>query len=336
MAITTSAGKVGIFCAVFVLLAMKLCGHTAFAQPATATSQPSVRQASFSESASRAKPRAVQFGGRLPRVGDQVQQTLALEMRLAMSARQGDQLVRKSRMATRSKQRRLVTTTDVVAGRTMEVTVRYLEAARRMAASDTLAAGESDGKVLETAPDIAQAVQGNLYYCRRESGEAGRLVITDEQGKVPPPEECEIVSQNMETVGRPNPLAEFLAGRTVATGETLALPKEAADRLFNLGRQFGEVTRFDLTLRDTIIVDGETCAVFSAQIEAASWDSSQMALQVEGQLVVQIDSCRAARTELSGPIAISELRGSHSNAQQVIGTGQLSMRIACAYRNEAR
>jgi hypothetical protein len=135
----------------------------------------------------------------------------------------------------------------------------------------------------------------------------------------------------MEMVGRANPLASFLAGRSAAIGETLELPQEAAERLFNLGERFGSVTRFDLTLRDVVVDGGTPCAVFLARVEAASTGSAQMRLQVEGPLVVQVDTCRAVRVELSGPIGFSESRGSYSTAHQLIGTGQLSMVTECVY-----
>ena len=102
-------------------------------------------------------------------------------------------------------------------------------------------------------------------------------------------DEYEIVSQSMEMVGRPNPLADFLAGRTVAIGETLTLPDEAAGRLFNLGERFGEVNRFDLTLPRNVRRRRRRPAQYSRRtIDAASNDSSQMRLEVEGPLVIQI------------------------------------------------
>jgi hypothetical protein len=181
-----------------------------------------------------------------------------------------------------------------------------------------------------------QPVEGKTYHCRREGGEDGKLIITDADGNVPPKAEYQIVSEHMEMVGRANPLAEFLAGRSIAIGETLELPQHAADRLFNLGERFGKVDRFDLTLRETIDDGGIASAVFLARVEAASSGSAQMRLQVEGPLVVQIDSCRAVRVELSGPIALAESRGSYSIAHHVIGTGQLSMSIVSVYGDQSR
>ena len=149
---------------------------------------------------------------------------------------------------------------------------------------------------------------------------------------MPPTEERDIVAQQMDMVGRPNPFAQFLAGRTIAVGEKLELPKDLAAQIFNLGDKFGEVTRFTLTLQKIQPEGGANCAVFLASVEAVSSDASQMRLQVEGPLVVQVDSCRAVRIGLVGPIGMSETRGSYSTAYQVIGTGRLQMNIASTYR----
>jgi len=138
----------------------------------------------------------------------------------------------------------------------------------------------------------------------------------------------------MEMVGRPNPLAQFLAGRTVAVGDTISLPKEIANSVFNLSDKFGEVARFDLKLQK-LSADGAT-AVFLARVEAASNDASQMRLDVEGPIVVDIGSCRAVQTSLAGPIGMSETRGSYSTSYQVLGTGRLQMNIASAYRDARR
>jgi hypothetical protein len=135
----------------------------------------------------------------------------------------------------------------------------------------------------------------------------------------------------MDSVGRMNPLSQYLAGREVAIGDTLQLPKEIADQVFNLGENFGQVERFDLTLEK--ISPPENSATFFARVEAASNDASQMRLQVDGPVVVDIGSSRAVETSLAGPIGMSETRGSFSTSYQVIGTGRLQMRIASRFQD---
>ena len=298
------------------------------AQSPTPSPSPA-QQASFRDSAIQSGASTVHFARQAARVGDEVEQSVSLEMRLTTLVRQQNQVLDQTKTTMRVMQRRAVTTTEVEAGRITAVAVRYLEATKQLTASGNAAASEP-------SPPTAQPVQGKAYRCRREAGDGGRLVITDEQGQTPPAEEHEIVAQNMEMIGRNNPLADFLAGQSIAVGQTIALPKDVAERLFNLGERFGEVQRFDLTLEEASVEEGTPCALFRAHVEAASNDSSQMRMEVAGPLVVQVDTCRSVRTSLSGPIGMSETRGSYSVARQLIGTGQLNMSIASRYRDTAR
>jgi hypothetical protein len=64
--------------------------------------------------------------------------------------------------------------------------------------------------------------------------------------------------------------------------------------------------------------------------------ATQMRLEVDGPLVVDVATCRAQKMALSGPIGMSDTRGSYSNAYQMIGTGKLNMSIASTYRDAKR
>jgi hypothetical protein len=284
-----------------------------------------VRPAAF-ESIPSDAPKTIQFNRRPARVGDNVDQTLSLEVRLATSVRKGNEVVEKSQNDVCNKQRRSITTTGVTAGRTSAVRVTYFEVTK-----------EVSGLANEA---IDQAVAGKTYLCRRDIGESasdeGQLIVTDEQGKLPSLEEYEIVAANMEMVGRPNPLAEFLAGRAFKTGQTIPLPKNIANQVFNLGEQFGDVTRFELTLENVHAQDGVTCAAFTARVEASSSGSSQMGIQVEGPFVVETDTCRVVKVNLIGPIGMSDSRGSYSTAYQIIGTGQLQVSISSTFQDAKR
>jgi hypothetical protein len=297
------------------------------AQQNPSTSSKMVRPAAYERSESNAAVQSVRFGRRPARIGDEVEQTLAMDVRLTTSFRKGNEIVEKNQSAMRSKQNRTVVTTAVDDGRAVGVRVRYDAATKQM--------GLGDGATGEMAAE-AQPIAGKTYLVKRESGDAGKLIVTDEEGHLPSLEEYEIVASNMEMVGRPNPLAEFLAGRTLKTGQTLELPQNIANQVFNLGQQFGDVTRFDLTLEKMEVQDGARCAVFTAHVEASASGSSQMGMQVEGPFVVQTDTCRAVKVDLSGPIGMSETRGSYSTAYQIIGTGQLKVGIASTYRDAKR
>ncbi len=245
---------------------------------------------------------------------------------MTMTMRQGNEVTGKNQTVVRTRQQRVVTTTDANDGCMTAVKVSYPKATKQLSAAET--------NDVSAEPDPApQPVQGKTYLCKRESGENGALVITDEKGERPPTDEYEIVAQQMQMVGRSNPLARFLAGRTIGVGEKIELPLDVASQIFNLGDRFGKVTRFTLTLQKVESQGALTCAVFQAAVEAASNNSTQMRLEVEGPLVVDVATCRAQRISLLGPIGMSETRGTYSTAYQVLGTGRLQMSIASDYRD---
>ena len=187
---------------------------------------------------------------------------------------------------------------------------------------------------LGAAKPTPQPVEGKTYRVRRD-GET--LLINDEAGEIPPLVEYEIVSLNMESLGRPNPLADYLAGQTITVGQKITLPNAVAEKLLGLGDEMGSVSRFELTLQQVSNRShGVACAEFLASIEAGSNDSSQMRLSVEGPLVIEVDTCRAVEANFTGPIGMSETRGSLSTTYQMIGTGNMTVRIASDYADAKR
>lgn len=270
-------------------------------------------------------PRTICFGRRAPQVGDQSEQTLAFDVQLHQMMRQRDHVIEQAEMATHRHQRRVVTTTDVAGGAAVAALVRYPEATKQVITAQSA----SELQTL-SAPVDPQPVQGKAYRCRRTDA---KLEITDTEGKIPPLDEYKVVAQSMETLGRINPLAEFLAGRSLSVGEKISLPKEIGERLLGLGDELGEVSRFDLVLDDVKTVGGAECAVFRANIVAASTGASQMRMEVDGPLVIEAATCRAIEASFAGPLGMSETRGSLSEQYQMTGTGRISVRIATAYRD---
>lgn len=287
-----------------------------------------VQPATFTRPASHTSAQNVRFSRQPTRVGDEIEQNLGLELRLTMTMRQGNEMIGTSQTTVRTNQKRVLTTTEVADGRSVAIRLQY-----PVATKQELIAEGNDAKQTTLAP---QPVQGKTYFCRRDSGEKGELIVTDEAGNRPPTDEYEIVAQQMQTVGRSNPLAEFLAGRTIAIGEKVELPSAVASQIFNLGDKIGKVSRFTLTLKKIQSESGVTFAVFQADVEAIANAARQMRLEVEGPLVIDVATCRAKQVSLVGPIGMSETRGSYSTAFQAIGTGKLQMSIASTYRDATR
>ena len=285
-----------------------------------------VDPASYEHDVRQAGPSSVRFARRPPQIGDQTAQTIAVALRLDTMVRQGSEVLEQAKTSIRRNQRRSITSTDVASGRTIAATVRYAEATKQVAAGQSAAE-------LQEGPTTSQPVEGKAYHCRRDGEE---LRITDEHGNIPPLDEFEIVALNMDSLGRSNPLVDFLAGRAVAVGATIEVPNELAEKLLGLGDTLGNVTQFRLTLDEVRSVEGAECAVFHASVDAASSDSSQMRLQLEGPLLVQAATCRPVQASLTGPIGMSETRGSLTATYQMTGAGKMTVSIGSTYRDATR
>lgn len=256
------------------------------------------------------------FGRRTPHVGDQVHQTVNVELALTSRERRGAEVLEEKSSNVTRRRERIVATSTVSDGRRASAYVRYLKSERR-----------ENGEGAQPDP-----IAGKTYYCERRGEE---LRVYTPEGETPPMEEFKLVAENMDTLGKPSPLAEFLAGKTLAVGEQLSLPPEVARRLLGLDEQFGEVTRFDLTLQRVLTSDGRPCGEFRAEIEAQRNDSSQMRIMVDGPMTIEARSCRAVSTKLGGPIGMSHSRPDPGGWLQVDSTGRMTLSVASRFKDAA-
>lgn len=298
--------------------------HVLLSIPGACIAQNAAAPAAYFTSPAAAQ--TVTFQRRAPEVGDQLEQRFIVALELNSMVRQNSQVLEQSKTSLRRTQHRIVTTTHVANGMPVAVMVRYAQAGKQ------IASGPADGP-LGPPTAIAQPVEGKVYRVSRD-GDA--LLIKDEQGTIPSLDEYEIVALNMESLGRPNPLADFLSGKTIAVGQQVELPSEVAEKLMGLGGDLGKVTRFSITLQQLANINGRSCAVFQSSIEAASIDSSQMRLAVDGSLAIEVGTCRAIEANFAGPIGMSETRGSLSATYQMTGTGKMSVAIASKYSDVTR
>ncbi|QDV72388.1 hypothetical protein [Botrimarina mediterranea] len=257
------------------------------------------------------------FGRRQSVVGDAVEQSVRLEMKLDTTMRQGTQVIDQDSSEVERVQRRLVTASSTREGRVVGAAVRFFEAT-----------STHNG---ESAADI---VAGKTYHCER--GENDKLSVLTEKGTMPTLEEYALVVRAMETLGTASPLAEFLAGKTIAVGEKLDIPAELAQRALGFDKQFGTVDKFTLTLEELRDVEGLRVARFAADVEASATGSGQMGLFVEGVFEIEEPTCRMVSADLTGPIALSGQQGVGVTAHQVDSRGRMRMRLAARYRDATR
>jgi hypothetical protein len=295
---------------VLLCTVITLCPHVAAAQsPAV----PGVRT-SFERPVAA---RQVTFERRAPCAGDRANQMLTVEIAVHNHIRRGQQKVGETDTSMIQRVERLITTDEVQNDRTVGAQIRYVVSERVMKAD------------AEDEAVIQDPIAGKAYLCRRD-GE--RLTVTDEAGHLPTLAEFKIVADSMESLGKPNPLAEFLAGRTIGVGETFTLPDEVAQQFaLRMGDGIDNDERFDLTLARIEDVDGRQCAEFQTLLEASETGSRQMKMQLEGTMTIELDSCRMVKADLSGPIGLAETAMSMGEPYHITGTGRMSFEIVSSY-----
>lgn len=260
-------------------------------------------------------PEAVTFSRRTPSVGDQAEQTIAVEFRLKTTTRDGAQVLEEADTSFQRNQRRRVTTAALGPHGPSAATVEYQQAERSISGGQPM----------------PEPIVGKAYRCVRD-GE--QLRVTGADGSLPTMQEFEIVSKNMETLGRENPLTNYFDGRRVAVGERIDLPLELAGALLGFEDKLAAAKRFSMTLVEVRDLDGRLCGVFKTTIEAGSGGGGQMGLIVDGTLVMQAEGCRAVSARLSGPIGMSETRSAGPGQRLLVsGVGKLRVAINTRYRD---
>lgn len=260
---------------------------------------------------------AVTFTHRPAAKGQRVQQTLVIQLDLKTRSRQGATVLEEADTRMTRTRQRVVTTTRVESGLATGARVEYLESCLQR---------EDDDKT----PD---PIAGKAYNCLRK-GE--QVQVVSAEGAMPTEAEFKLVSENMDTLGRENPLATYLSGKSVSIGQRLTVPPDVAQQLLGLKSQLGDVRRFELTLQKIVNVDGRACAEFLADLEAQRTDGSQMRLMIGGPMTIEIDTCRSVASTLSGPIGMSHSTPDPRGRLQVDSTGRLSLTVASRFSDPIR
>ncbi len=258
----------------------------------------------------------VKFGKSSTNVGEVTEQSVQLSLDVSAVFREGGTVLDQSQIRLdRSQRRRLEAMQLDASGVVIAARVTFLESRRA-----------NDGEKPEK-----QIIEGQTYDCSRADKAAGEgLRVTRQDGSLPTPEEHSLVSDSVDSLGRVNPLATYLAGRTLVIGEKIALPPAVGAGLMSRDA-VGEVTRFEVTLTKVEELDGVAIAVLDTVIETHENSGRQMGLVVTGELALEVESCRTRRLKLSGPIAMAETTGGIGTPQQMHGTGKLSVALEATY-----
>jgi len=253
-------------------------------------------------------------------VGDEAVQQADFDLEVNVKMEQSGQVIDSSdQRVSRSQQCRItVLKTGVVDGLPVKTKVKLaFDSARQQAEID----GETKGP--STLP-----VEGNTYHAELVQG---KLVITDTQGNVPSEREQQIVAATTQTLGKPNPLAKFFHGRSIAVGETVKMPPQLAKDLLGFTGRLDATSRFEITLTGIQNYDGVPCALFETQLGSQGPAGDRFNVQMSGRLLLQVGTCRTVWIELVGPVDVSEARGPEGGRFTVTTKGNVKMALQAKY-----
>jgi hypothetical protein len=258
----------------------------------------------------------VHFEAAATSVGDRVVQRIGMQMAVTTKIIQSGQVANESASEIRRQQQRTIEVLDIVDGRAAKARASF-EVSRRLTPNDAGA----------TEP-ITQPIEGKSYLVTRRGDE---LMVTDLEGRMPPLEEYKLASEALSGVGRPNPLAQLLAGQDVAIGQPMVVPRETASQLLGLNSpDLAQVHRFELTLvRMTTPADASEAplAVFRASIIMKPESDDALAVTLNGELVVEPATCRLASVDLAGPVHVTTIERTPLGMYQHSTAGELRVAI---------
>ncbi|NOY29805.1 MAG: hypothetical protein GXP28_06395 [Planctomycetes bacterium] len=259
-----------------------------------------------------AKPELVNFRQQPAQVGDQVGQKLAIDFDVSTTIVQSGQMANQDTATVRRRQDRLIEVLEVAGGRVRRARVSFPHSRYRSPENP-------DPTQLKV-----QIVEGKSYLVERR-GE--QLLVTDPQGTIPQQDEFEIVVNSVQTLGLPNPLAKFLLQRAISIGERIEVPHELAEQIMGFGDSLGQVQKFELELKELLVVDGQRCALFGATLEIRGHQDHPMEVDIKGSVTIQIDTCRTIEAKLAGPLHMTATEPSY----QITAEGGLKLAIRSHY-----
>ena len=263
----------------------------------------------------------VRFAQQPARVGDRVAQQVDLELHLDTSIIQSGQVAAREPTSMAHRQQRLVEIVAVDEGKVRRARVTFAHSRHRSPENE------------HPEEDVVQPIEGKTYLLTRQ-GE--QLLVTDLQGTIPPREEFEIVFNSMQSLGKPNPLAQFLLERTIRVGQTLELPQEIAGQMLGFGNELGQVEKFELQLKELSTFDGAPCAVFAASIAIAGGVGGPMQIDVTGPVMILTETCRTVVTDLTGPLSFDTLRQTSQGNFRYEATGTMRAAVRARYANSTQ
>lgn len=261
-----------------------------------------------------ASAQVVRFTNQPAQINDVASQSIECDLDADRTIRQHNQVVDSSKQQLRRQQVRTVMVLETVKGKATRAKISYVQSTTKVKVQGNSVA------------EAKQPIEGKTYLVAR-AGE--QLIVTDEIGQPISEEESKILLPQLNSFGKPNPLAQFLNGKQIKVGDSIDVPDEVATELLGLTGNAGKTDQLALRLTSIKADGGVNCAVFETLLRSHS-DESSISLLMKGELIIDPRTCRTRSIQMHGPIAISERRGPAQGRFTVSTNGSLKV----AVRNE--
>ncbi len=253
----------------------------------------------------------VQFTNQPAQINDTANQTIECDLDAERTIRQHNQVVDSSKQQLRREQVRSVSILETVKGNATRAKITYVQSTTKVKVQDNAVA------------EAKQPIEGKTYLVAR-AGE--QLIITDEIGQPISEEESKILLPQLNSFGKPNPLAQFLHGKQIKVGDSIDVPDEVAAELLGLTGNAGKTDQLALRLTAIKADHGVNCAVFETLLRSHS-DESSISLLMKGELIIDPSTCQTRSIQMHGPVAISERRGPAQGRFTVSTNGSLKVAV---------
>lgn len=289
-----------------------------------AVASPAFAQSAVTPAAPETKPQVVRFRQSPAAVGDQVTQTLNVDLGLTTKITQSGQTAHESSNRMRREQQRTIEVTEVADGRAIKAKATFTVSRRQTPES-------SKPEELVTQP-----IEGKSYLMSRDGD---RVVVTDLDGATPPEEEAKLAAESLENVGKPNPFATLLVDRPMTVGQRVLVPRDVVQSLLGFEGPIGTVHRFELTLLRVEPATAERpspVGVFQAAIEVKPNDESPLSITLTGEMSVETETCRLTEVKMVGPVQLSSIERTAGGIFQFSAGGELNLAIRSDYAKQVR
>jgi tRNA A-37 threonylcarbamoyl transferase component Bud32 len=174
---------------------------------------------------------------------------------------------------------------------------------------------------------------GNSYLLSLDDG--GALVVHDPRGETPSSEELEAVEKDFRVFGRSSSFHDLLPEGAVVQGSSIQLSGEVLRDLLPLDPKEGaevEIPTAVMTLRETRVIDGHEAGLFDVKLKMdVRYEKGTMKSELEGELLLALDTCWPLHFELSGPFT-AKYRSPFEGVTYVAAEGEMSVSQTSSYR----